>query len=133
MRAARENCLVLLVQDAWRAAARACANTGNRIAARIAMIAMTTSSSISVKPRFRDNMDYYLPILKDEKFARRAKGQVLRPVCTEVGSAAECPLYAQSRQRGLYHPALFGGGDSLRSTLTPNHHANAAEASFSLQ
>jgi hypothetical protein len=28
----------------------ACANTGNRIAAKIAMIAITTSNSISVKP-----------------------------------------------------------------------------------
>jgi hypothetical protein len=35
---------------AWRALARACAKTGNRIAARIAMIAITTKSSMSVKP-----------------------------------------------------------------------------------
>jgi len=36
---------------ARRAFSRARANTGNRIAARMAMIAMTISSSMSVKPR----------------------------------------------------------------------------------
>jgi len=40
-------CLRLLWQDAYLAFSRALANTGNRIAARIAMIAITTSSSIS--------------------------------------------------------------------------------------
>src|SRR5690348_13523082 len=33
-----------------RACSRACANTGNKIAAKIAMIAITTRSSMSVKP-----------------------------------------------------------------------------------
>jgi hypothetical protein len=41
------------MQEAWRAFPLARAKTGNRIEARIAMIAMTTSSSISVKPRRR--------------------------------------------------------------------------------
>jgi len=41
----------LLAQLACRAFSLARANTGNRMAARIAMMAMTTSSSISVKPR----------------------------------------------------------------------------------
>src|SRR5437588_217769 len=36
--------------DVWRAFARACAKTGNRIAANIAIIAITTNSSISVNP-----------------------------------------------------------------------------------
>src|SRR5437763_9802329 len=43
-------CLALLVPEAWYAFFRAWAKTGKRIAARIAMIAMTTSSSMSVKP-----------------------------------------------------------------------------------
>src|SRR5437773_4700154 len=42
--------LRLDVQVVWRAFARAWAKTGKRIAAKIAMIAITTSSSISVKP-----------------------------------------------------------------------------------
>jgi hypothetical protein len=33
-----------------KAASRACAKTGNKIAARIAMIAMTTNNSIKVNP-----------------------------------------------------------------------------------
>src|SRR5207244_6230058 len=41
---------MLLKQAVWRALARAWAKTGKRIAARMAMMAMTTSSSISVKP-----------------------------------------------------------------------------------
>src|SRR5438270_7188600 len=45
------NCLRLLWQAALRAASRACAKTGKRMAARMAMMAMTTSSSISVNPR----------------------------------------------------------------------------------
>src|SRR5262249_54331922 len=40
---------MLVVQEARRAASRALAKTGKRIAARMAMIAMTTSSSMSVK------------------------------------------------------------------------------------
>src|SRR5438094_6801463 len=35
----------------WRALSRAWANTGKRIAAKMAMIAITTRSSISVNPR----------------------------------------------------------------------------------
>src|SRR6056297_3571393 len=43
-------CLTLLRHDDCRAFSRARAKTGNRIAARIAMIAITTNNSISVKP-----------------------------------------------------------------------------------
>src|SRR5438445_170871 len=46
-------CLRLFRQADLRAASRALAKTGKRMAARMAMMAMTTSSSISVKPRFR--------------------------------------------------------------------------------
>src|SRR6266852_1436807 len=53
---ARPSCFRLLRQADWRAFSRAWAKTGNRIAARMAMIAMTTSSSIRVKPRCRLNM-----------------------------------------------------------------------------
>src|ERR1051326_7688013 len=48
---ARPRFLTLEVQAVWRAFSRAWAKTGNRIAARIAIMAMTTSSSISVNPR----------------------------------------------------------------------------------
>jgi hypothetical protein len=40
----------LLKSLVWRAFSRAWLNTGNRIAARMAIIAMTTSNSIRVKP-----------------------------------------------------------------------------------
>src|SRR5437763_1317998 len=40
---------VLEMQTVWRACSRAWAKTGKRMAARIAMMAMTTSSSMSVK------------------------------------------------------------------------------------
>src|SRR5881392_1595143 len=44
-------CLVLESQAEARALSRAWANTGKRMAARIAMIAMTTRSSINVNAR----------------------------------------------------------------------------------
>src|SRR5579862_388250 len=43
-------CLTFDRQTVLRACSRACAKTGNRIAARIAMMAMTTSNSIKVNP-----------------------------------------------------------------------------------
>ena len=43
-------CFRLEAQEIWRAFSRAWAKTGKRMAARIAMMAMTTSSSMSVKP-----------------------------------------------------------------------------------
>src|SRR5258708_37752410 len=46
-------CFVLLAQADCRAFSRAWANTGKRIAARMAIIAITTSSSIRVKPPVR--------------------------------------------------------------------------------
>src|SRR5437868_5196618 len=42
MRIPRENCFVLLMQEIARAEARAWAKTGKRIAARMAIIAITT-------------------------------------------------------------------------------------------
>src|SRR5436190_789718 len=46
-------CLRLLRQAVDRAFSRACAKTGKRMAARMAMIAITTSSSIKVNARCR--------------------------------------------------------------------------------
>jgi hypothetical protein len=50
---------ILLKQAVFCAVSFAAVKTGNSIAARIAMIAMTTSSSISVKP-FNDLFIIYL-------------------------------------------------------------------------
>jgi hypothetical protein len=47
---AKPNCFILLRQDACRAFSLAFENTGNKIAANIAIMAMTTSNSIRVKP-----------------------------------------------------------------------------------
>ena len=49
IRYARPICFMLERQVACRAFSRACANTGNRMAARIAIMAITTSNSIRVK------------------------------------------------------------------------------------
>ena len=48
---ARPCCFAFEIETVFFAASFAWANTGNRIAARIAMIAITTRSSIRVKPR----------------------------------------------------------------------------------
>src|SRR5437868_4404599 len=50
MRAEVVNCRVLDRSEVWRAFDRAWAKTGKRIAARIAIMAITTRSSMSVKP-----------------------------------------------------------------------------------
>src|SRR3712207_5525667 len=47
------NCLQLLRQEVWRAFSRAWAKTGKRIAARMAIMAITTSNSIKVNPEGR--------------------------------------------------------------------------------
>src|SRR5438552_2209810 len=47
---ARPICLLFERQVASRAFSRACANTGNRIAARMAIMAITTSNSMRVNP-----------------------------------------------------------------------------------
>jgi hypothetical protein len=47
------SCFILLVQAALRAWSLALEKTGNRIAAKMAIMAITTSSSINVNPRLR--------------------------------------------------------------------------------
>src|SRR5690242_13232732 len=48
------SCFSLEMQVDWRAFSRALAKTGKRMAARMAMIAITTSNSMSVKAERRD-------------------------------------------------------------------------------
>src|SRR5690242_4451589 len=58
---ARPSCFRLLVHWARRAASRADCTAGSSRAISTAMMAITTSSSISVKPRLRDvDMDWAL-------------------------------------------------------------------------
>ncbi len=54
-------CLQLDKHDVDLALSRAWAKTGNRMAARIAMMAMTTSNSIRVKPLFDVDIVYSPP------------------------------------------------------------------------
>src|SRR6266567_7454307 len=61
MATARPICLLFDRQVALRALSRAWANTGKRIAARMAMMAMTTSSSMRVKARRRPMIGVLLP------------------------------------------------------------------------
>src|SRR5579872_5995042 len=68
-------CLRLLCEEAARADCLAWAKTGKRMAARIAIIAITTSSSISVKPGFSP-LCMVMILLKNE-----VKG-VVRVHCT---------------------------------------------------
>src|SRR5437868_2719012 len=53
MRVPSDHCFILERQEVCRAFSRAWAKTGKRIAARMAMIAITTRSSISVNPASR--------------------------------------------------------------------------------
>src|ERR1700679_399624 len=53
MRVAKPTCFRLFLHIVRRAASRACCTAGNSNAIKTAMIAITTSSSINVKPRQR--------------------------------------------------------------------------------
>src|SRR5436190_23480238 len=74
------SCLRLLWHEERRAFSRARAKTGKRMAARIAMIAMTTSSSIRVKPdRGRDDLPNISPSFRVRDSAALRRG-VDRPM-----------------------------------------------------
>src|ERR1039458_2370300 len=83
---ARPSCLLLLVQLACRAFSRALANTGNRIAARIAMMAMTTSNSISVNALRFGTMDSSATAIGRCRSIRQ--GAVLHGVAQRTSRAA---------------------------------------------
>src|SRR5206468_5172143 len=67
-------CLQLERHDAARPLSRAWAKTGKRIAARMAIMAITTSSSIKVKPRCRDGRCDMALSLKNSKPAVETTG-----------------------------------------------------------
>jgi hypothetical protein len=56
----REICFWLLIPAAFLAAALACAKTGKRMAARIAIMAITTRSSIKVNAFFHNYIIRFL-------------------------------------------------------------------------
>src|SRR4051812_29695395 len=72
---ARPICLMLLTHCALRAASRAACTAGNSRAIRTAMIAITTSNSIRVKPRrvLMDRLLQIVEMLRDEPPATRLK------------------------------------------------------------
>src|SRR5438552_8332112 len=83
------SCFRLLVQATWRAFSRAWAKTGKRMAARIAIIAITTRSSIRVKPPRRDLSDETIPVLLHVYAARFGRQAVLRdPAELKLAGAA---------------------------------------------
>src|SRR5437870_8042767 len=68
-------CLMFERQLTWRAFSRAWANTGNRMAARIAIIAITTSNSISVNPNlFHISPSSWRPAPSVERVPESPKG-----------------------------------------------------------
>src|SRR2546423_547653 len=69
-------CLTLLKQEVARAISRALAKTGKRIDARIAMIAMTTRSSIRVKalrPTGREAIEVRITVVISSQPGRAAQ------------------------------------------------------------
>src|SRR5689334_4870313 len=79
MRKAVPSCFSLERQDVWRAFSRAWAKTGNRIAARIAMIAITTRSSMRVNPLFLLGQSMRgLLVKRMQTWERQGKREVFR-------------------------------------------------------
>src|SRR5207248_8306485 len=79
-------CFMLDTHVAWRALSRAWAKTGNKIAARMAMIAITTSSSMSVNAR-----DFTLFSITASSFSQR------RPHAWEADAYGGCYFRHESR------------------------------------
>src|SRR5947199_2188967 len=84
------------MQVVLRAASRACAKTGNRIAASIAIMAITTSNSISVKALLRISA-----LLSDNQLTRLSLSKSHRPGLKpsgnlDPGAAPENPCLAAS-------------------------------------
>src|SRR5712692_5728123 len=103
-------CLLLFRQVVWRALSRAWAKTGKRIAARMAMIAITTRSSINVKP-CRRRTAFVLPEPK-QAFGR---GPCLLLLLSRVSSQRTVNLLHAGAGRGVeVHsmPAMPTGKDS---------------------
>src|SRR5438067_8719100 len=93
---ARAICLLLDKQLEARAFSRAWAKTGNRIAARMAIIAITTSNSIRVNPPcFRCNRTISYLLLSSD---RLEVGCLLRPISPEGAASGRVP-----------HPKVSGG------------------------
>src|SRR5690242_11350613 len=95
-------CFRLLRQEIARAFSRACAKTGKRIAARIAMIAITTRSSIRVKPVLR--LDLLQHILATSLLGKGASGKQGRKPKTVItsrllrqGISVDTPCYQMGR------------------------------------
>src|SRR5579871_3757710 len=130
---ARPICLVFERQDAARAFSRAWAKTGNRMAARMAMIAMTTSSSIRVKALLRDLISNLSLSNEVQKItAWREKGVLPREWRTDLSITSSQSRAADARRARLSdhercrkHQSLKGGlpvldetNQSLHSDLT---------------
>src|SRR5207244_4195401 len=103
------NCLTLERQDAARAFSRACAKTGNRMAAKIAIIAITTRSSIRVnartgnrfnisrfppRPPFRHLLGSFLPGCESERPEKSPKRTRKREGAQEIAELAAAALGA---------------------------------------
>src|SRR5262245_43129719 len=73
IRWASVSCFLLDRQEIVRADSRACANTGKRIAARIAIMAITTRSSMRVKPCLHDLADIAVAFLSMLETKHRMK------------------------------------------------------------
>src|SRR5436853_2306312 len=117
MEKARPICRALERQEAARAFSRAWAKTGKRIAARMAIIAITTRSSIRVKPRRirRVTMGSLLSI------PQRPSARNGRAKRAEHGSSQPAAHIAQHEQEALpvSAPALRLFVPPLRPDLLP--------------
>src|ERR1700730_17247982 len=112
----------LLAHAVCRAFSRAWANTGNRMAARIATIAITTSSSISVNAVLGRWVVGSLGrwVMGGGRYRRRKPGATGSP-CYTIQRSADLPLrVAVSRREPIVRVVepIWGGSGGRRSALT---------------
>src|SRR5712691_5800808 len=119
----RPICLKLERQVDMRACSRAWANTGKRIAAKMAMMAITTSNSIRVKPS-RFLMVCLLSWEKDSRIARAlsflmtAAGRVFRSGSLAVPRGMPRLLHFRLHL-GVPRQQLAGAGNIRETVLRP--------------
>src|SRR5437899_1819908 len=128
-------CFMLLRQPVRRADSRARAKTGNKIAARIAMMAMTTSSSISVNPRSR-RVSMEGTLLRSRGTPRVAHPAVHRHRAISCLCDPERPEGTAKARREAKARSIFArkreGGESAKSGPTRSGSARAGSPLLSV-
>src|ERR1051325_3308356 len=114
---AMPDCLVFERHCVLRACARAWAKTGNRIAARTAIIAMTTSNSIRVKPR----TNLYIVCIPFLRIKSAFDTDRQKPCRSAADLKRILPENSKNREIGVANDRAFPGAVALAEADVPRN------------